>query len=239
MFRSCNRPPLQRWFSAAPPPLPLPPRSGRLRANLDHARGGRGWGWGAPGATAEAVAWYTAPAQGVPVYTAPAQGVPVYKAPARGVPVCTAPARGVPVYKAPARCVSRLPVCAPLRQVAHTGRRGRNDQLPTPRQNAHASRGSSKMNPPVPHRHLLTDSHRLGQPAIGGQMGTPRGLSRRARRFSDSLRSLRGRTKAGMLPANAVWAPSAGGGRVRRAAEQVCLGGRSGVGRSRIERGVG
>jgi hypothetical protein len=81
-----------------PPPLPLPPRYRRLRPNLDLPRGGRGWGWGARGTTAEAVACYTAPARGV----------------------------------------SRLPVCAGLRQVAHTGRRGRNDQLPTPHQNAYA-----------------------------------------------------------------------------------------------------
>jgi len=47
-------------------------------------------------------------------------------------------AEAVACYTAPARGVCRLPVCAALRQVAHTARRGRNDQLPTPHEKAYA-----------------------------------------------------------------------------------------------------
>jgi len=43
-----------------------------------------------------------------------------------------------PVYTAPAWGFSRLPGCAALRQLAHTGRGGRNDQLPTSHQDAYA-----------------------------------------------------------------------------------------------------
>ena len=100
MFRSCNRPPLQRWFSAPPSPAP-PPAVWAPSAKPGPCPRGEGTRVGGRGTTAEAVACYTAPARGVPVCTAPARGVPVCTAPARGVPVCTAPARGVATRRLP------------------------------------------------------------------------------------------------------------------------------------------
>ena len=86
MFRSCNRPPLQRWFSGPPLPCPSPRGIDAFGQTWTLPAGGGDGGGGL--AVPRLKPW---PA------TRRLPGV---------FPVCTAPTRGV----------WRLPVCAPLRQ---------------------------------------------------------------------------------------------------------------------------
>ena len=92
MLQSCNRPPLQRWFSAHPLPCPSPRGIDAFGQTWTLPAGGGDGGGGLP--VPRLKPWpATRRLPGVLLHGA-CPGC-CYTAPARGVPVCTAPARGV------------------------------------------------------------------------------------------------------------------------------------------------
>jgi len=154
-----------------PPPLPLPPRSRRLRSNPDLARGGRGRGWGARGTTAEAVACYTAPGRGVSRLHG-------------AWPGCFPSTRRLPgvfpVYTAPGRGVSRLHGAWPGCSRPHGAWRGclPSAGLCTPAPGCpHGPAGTERPTSYAPPRRLCTRSPRVH---VAGRTGARRltGISR-------------------------------------------------------------